>query len=1048
MATVERTSRDVDEPVTLASGDRHTVKLRFLRVGLLESGDVHFNLDSALLLPHLDRAAAQRDVVSGLAVVVACLLHAKQNPSQKILVAGHTDRSGTDEYNLGLSRLRAENVLALLRGDRERWVATAREKLKVLDIQLLMSWLTRSWGWQCDPGVLDGVNGPRTTAAIRMFQEAYNEHVGGDLTVDGIVGKQSLGAMFDLYMKEIALLAGFEESELASTQSGLGFVEPGKEFVGCGEHHPIDPSTESSDRSASDRRVEILFFEPGDPLELDCHPSREACLPDACQLYDRRRYGFDPLPLAEVPRIGWLDLQTVDAFGYRVPNFDLELTLDSGETLPVTTDDAGYWSDRVRANERIEVRTASGEPVRFGASDYSDDSSETATIVVRAAARNVTDLIVPTPELDEDTVRERQALVERHGRSPAGRPMRSRRSGGVGGHVGEEATEISPRGGEERAFSGRSWGRVIADNLCIAAGWSDDPADVFRRLHEHIGTWLEDRFPTAARRGYYLNLLYGDQLILYEGQRRVAQYDFVEGQSVRGAYGIYTTFEFFGVEGNTIFTSMATQSHYIGPHREEASDGTGDTGSAGPDATGEPEEDAEGAADAGGGMVATPIHELVAESQREDYLRRVSSFDARRMLSLVYFLPAPGTLVLVARHGGTGLLEDYPADGRIRDRVHERNLAVIRNMGRAHRAYIDGYVRRVESIPSRAERGQPHPEVLLHRLGPPESAFTIHRPVGANDDEYWSLLEAAGPTSGLDAWRAISAKLDEIWQERPEGSMWMVFEFSATPGAIAGPYSEASIKLNFEVRDDFRVVPTASREAPLSVGTPAAADLPANVRYQVKTDDATGRDVSQVKFSLGKYGVEAANDGNVKFSSGLVFSEFNQTTAQGGFGMEVSLHNLLERHFRRKGQDPPPWIGDLPNIAMKVGMYFQLISQGTILRIVSNAPGFFQMRPRTEFMSLDWNSLHFDERTSLETLGWDAESWDTGAKPPSAAGDFEDLTADEMQAAIRIPVPTRDPYWAQFWHAFSQRRNIQLEPAVAAEGRSVDSPPSAESGAP
>lgn len=1035
MAIVDVTSQDLSDTVKLPSGEQHMVKLRLLQVRLLESEDTHFHHDSAVLLPKMipassdeaaDRATEQ---VSGVVMLAACLKYADSHSDRRLLVVGHTDSTGDEDYNLVLSRLRANNVLSALKGDKDTWVETAKENLKTEDIQAILKWLTRAWGWSCDPGEIDNLMGRQTRTAIHSFQESYNREFDVSIDVDGVVGNQTLEAFFDLYMQELTHLLETDREGLSNAQSNISFISANHEAVGCGEFHPIEQAMRSGYRSESNRRVEILFFEPADAPRLECHPDAETCVPEDCLLYNRQRFEFVSVPMDDLPTLAWLDLQTVDAFGYRVPNFDLELRPDHGEPRPITTDETGYWSGRVRANERIMVYTADGQTVHFGASDA--NSEETAIITVSAASRNVTDLIVPTSELDEERIQERHDLVERYGRSPRGRSMRSIRGGGVEGHTGEEAAEISSRGSEHRSFSSRTWGNLIADNLCIAAGWDNNQNQVWQALQRHVETWLGDRFPTAIRRGYYINLLYDNHLLLYEGTELVQHYSYQVGLSVRGAYGIYTTLEFFGAEGNTIFTSMATQSHFIGPHRAETTD------------LEIPEDDGSDSADNDGVQESrtTPIWELVDEAQRESYQQRIQAFDNHRMLSLVYHFPSVGVLQLLARHGGTGLLEDYPSSRQIRDHVHQRNLAVVRNMSQAYGNYIRLYVSQVEAIPTQAQSGEPHPEVQLHRLGPPDPGFTIARPVGATQDDYSELLEAASSSvSGFRAWRAISDKLDEIWQERPEGSMWMVVEFAAEPGGVAGPYRNASVKLNFEVRDDFRVVPTTSREVPLSVGTPASAGLPANVQYQTKVDEGSGREIQQVNFSLGRYGVEAADDGNMKFSAGPAFSEFNQSTAQGGFGFEVSLHDLVERRYAARGQEAPDWVGDLPNLKLKLGIYFQLISEGTVLRIVSNAPGFFEMRSRSEFITLDWNSLDFDEQSALETLGWDAGAWNMGNRPESATRDFSTLTAHQKVAATRLPVPTRDPYWLQFWFTFSNRRNIRVEGEPSSQPANGNSP--------
>jgi OOP family OmpA-OmpF porin len=63
------------------------------------------------ILFDFDRATLRRNVEFNL-VKIATILN--QFPEMKILVEGHTDSIGTDEYNLDLSKRRAETVYHFL----------------------------------------------------------------------------------------------------------------------------------------------------------------------------------------------------------------------------------------------------------------------------------------------------------------------------------------------------------------------------------------------------------------------------------------------------------------------------------------------------------------------------------------------------------------------------------------------------------------------------------------------------------------------------------------------------------------------------------------------------------------------------------------------------------------------------------------------------------------------------------------------------------------------------------------------------------------------
>jgi hypothetical protein len=74
-------------------------------------------------------------------------------------------------------------------------------------------------------------------------------------------------------------------------------VDASRKTVGCGEHFPRAANPVSNGNSgsgpcgdAADRRVEILFFEPGEEPKLDCHAGAGRCVPAVCEIYNRRRY--------------------------------------------------------------------------------------------------------------------------------------------------------------------------------------------------------------------------------------------------------------------------------------------------------------------------------------------------------------------------------------------------------------------------------------------------------------------------------------------------------------------------------------------------------------------------------------------------------------------------------------------------------------------------------------------------------------------------------------------------------------------------------------
>jgi outer membrane protein OmpA-like peptidoglycan-associated protein len=239
---------------------------------LIEIEDLHFNHNSAVVLPKaLDKLAY-------------CYLYLKMNSSKMMLIVGHTDRSGTHNYNQKLSEKRAENVLHILEGNRTNWIKTADRpsggKSKIEDYQAILKWVSTVLGWDCDPGDIDNVLGTETKEAIKTFQETYNDKFNRSINVNGVVDYDTWGAFFDLYLIKLADALGEEESELKSYRNSLRFVS-GIKTIGCGDRH----ATSKRAISLEDRRVEIFFFELADKPKLSFNPLCHEGPPDDPESY-------------------------------------------------------------------------------------------------------------------------------------------------------------------------------------------------------------------------------------------------------------------------------------------------------------------------------------------------------------------------------------------------------------------------------------------------------------------------------------------------------------------------------------------------------------------------------------------------------------------------------------------------------------------------------------------------------------------------------------------------------------------------------------------
>ena len=233
-----------------------------LTADVVEMEDIHFHFDSAVVLPwrygENTVLSADEQRISGLSVIAAALRYAKANSGRKLLLAGHTDSSGQADYNRKLSKTRTEATQALLKGDKDAWGEACAEHQKVEDLQMVLKWVAEVHGWPCNPGAVDNEMGPKTRAGRRAFRKRYNDDFSGSLALDADTTASDWKAFLDLY--EVSLTDDLGD-ELKAGRNALTFYDP--PILACGEDFAQGTNTPAGMRSASDRRVDLLFLDPG-----------------------------------------------------------------------------------------------------------------------------------------------------------------------------------------------------------------------------------------------------------------------------------------------------------------------------------------------------------------------------------------------------------------------------------------------------------------------------------------------------------------------------------------------------------------------------------------------------------------------------------------------------------------------------------------------------------------------------------------------------------------------------------------------------------------
>lgn len=295
MSTITITLRDEDKSFAGVSGEPQVFKLGCYTGQVLDVEDALFNTGSAVVLPNdgsCDPAAPDVLRTEGVKMIAVCLDQHARFPDQMALVVGHTDTVGSDDDNYELSMLRANNVLALLIGDKDLWVQTAVDKHVDDDLRAILTWIAGHFAIDCKPG-------KKLSRALEAFQVAEAIDPKG-ATADA----DTWGAIYERYQTILGTLLKLTAAELTELQTSLTFVDDTKPALGCGERYPkLAPGQDNHD-AAENRRVEVFFFDPGEEPFFDC-PEDEPCPTEDLDLYDSRFYVHERIPceVKDPPRV-------------------------------------------------------------------------------------------------------------------------------------------------------------------------------------------------------------------------------------------------------------------------------------------------------------------------------------------------------------------------------------------------------------------------------------------------------------------------------------------------------------------------------------------------------------------------------------------------------------------------------------------------------------------------------------------------------------------------------------------------------------------------
>lgn len=136
---------------------------------------------------------------------------------------------------------------------------------------------------------------------------------------------------------------------LATPRKGLVFVDPQTPAIGFGEHHPVDALGLDEMLSQGNRRVEVLFFDPGEAPDV---ASAKAAPADS-ELYRKGVYVAEAL--RQVPGAPDDKPNATDEQSVFVVTPYTELDLDQGADAEFTLSGTGYRKTLTLASDSSPI---------------------------------------------------------------------------------------------------------------------------------------------------------------------------------------------------------------------------------------------------------------------------------------------------------------------------------------------------------------------------------------------------------------------------------------------------------------------------------------------------------------------------------------------------------------------------------------------------------------------------------------------------------------------------------------------------------------------
>lgn len=346
------------------------------QITVFEFEDKLFRLESAVVLPEREdpgTGSENERKVTPVGIIASCLRYAQEHPNNLLLVAGHTDTAGNLDYNKKLSAWRAENILALLTNNGKRWaqICNSRDRMKSKDYNQILAWVSETRGFNCHPGQIDDSG---NDLLVNEFRKEYNKKGPGSTWAPKIVewggagGEEVWEAYFNCYQDYIAEELGVDIGGLNTLQSNIKYLSDLK-WVGCNEYHPRTAQNIDDFKCESNRRVEVLIFEPKDEKPaLDCDPDRNKCSGKGCALFDTskfKRIMREPMTSAKAYDYS---IRLLNVFSEPIPDASYVFKLETGLTTSGTSDAGGWITISAREGLKASVEWGKNSSLDHSAS--------------------------------------------------------------------------------------------------------------------------------------------------------------------------------------------------------------------------------------------------------------------------------------------------------------------------------------------------------------------------------------------------------------------------------------------------------------------------------------------------------------------------------------------------------------------------------------------------------------------------------------------------------------------------------------------------------